>query len=389
MIISKDLAQQIVDSIMPLVSYNVNIMDIDGIIIGSGQKDRLHSFHKGAKDALSQHKVIEIFTDNLADYPGALPGLNMPIELENQVIGVVGISGPPDAVRTLAGIVKAFTQLILERELLRENFHSHTHRKEQFVSLLLSGNAKQHTNELVIIAKLLSYQLQLARIVIVADLQSIIENPFHTHNLQDLAFARKQETLLQLIENSPEITTQDLVIISEQKLIVLKHFTSDSHNLQQDWVAAFSKLIQTAADTLPIQLGIGSLASDFSELANSYHEALWALHNCSKDQAVCFISQLDILSTYLIRQITDSRSCRPFEKLQIQLESQLSQKYDIYTTIRRLLKNNLNIVQTAQDLYIHRNTLLFRLQKLKEVTGLDPCHNINHAFLCQMLCKRD
>ncbi|MBP1765729.1 MAG: transcriptional regulator, CdaR, partial [Firmicutes bacterium] len=63
----------------------------------------------------------------------------------------------------------------------------------------------------------------------------------------------------------------------------------------------------------------------------------------------------------------------------------LTKKYDMKNTVVSLLNNNLNLTSTAKSLYIHRNTLLFRLKKLTEETGLDPCRFINHAFLCKIL----
>lgn len=59
MIITSELAQQIVDKIMPLVHQNVNIMNSEGVIIGSGQKHRLNDFHKGSKDAIDSGSVTK------------------------------------------------------------------------------------------------------------------------------------------------------------------------------------------------------------------------------------------------------------------------------------------------------------------------------------------
>jgi len=41
-------------------------------------------------------------------------------------------------------------------------------------------------------------------------------------------------------------------------------------------------------------------------------------------------------------------------------------------TLQGFFDNNLSITQTAQAIYVHRNTLLYRLRRVKEITGLDP-----------------
>ena len=91
MIISEDLAQKIVNTIMDLLHRNVNIFNHDGIIIATGHPHRYHTFHKGAKDAIDTGTTIEIYADQLPRYPGALQGVNLPIVLDEQMIGAVGV----------------------------------------------------------------------------------------------------------------------------------------------------------------------------------------------------------------------------------------------------------------------------------------------------------
>ena len=54
MIIDQELAQQIVDHLMGIVQRNVNIMDCNGIILASGQPERLGQFHQGGLLAAQQ-----------------------------------------------------------------------------------------------------------------------------------------------------------------------------------------------------------------------------------------------------------------------------------------------------------------------------------------------
>ena len=47
---------------------------------------------------------------------------------------------------------------------------------------------------------------------------------------------------------------------------------------------------------------------------------------------------------------------------------------EIFTTITKFFENNLNLSEAARKLYIHRNTLIYRLDKIQKVTGLDLRH---------------
>lgn len=58
----QDIAQKIVDATMEIIdNRNVNIMDKNGFIIASGDKDRIATFHKGADDVIKSNKDVEIY----------------------------------------------------------------------------------------------------------------------------------------------------------------------------------------------------------------------------------------------------------------------------------------------------------------------------------------
>ena len=133
MLISEEMAQKIVRTVLPVVHRNVNIMNREGIIIGTGHADRLNTFHKGALDVVLSGSVIEIYPDEISCYPGALQGVNLPILLEGQIVGVVGVFGVPDEVRDTAHMVKLMTELILEQELSQREALARSRLRDQFL----------------------------------------------------------------------------------------------------------------------------------------------------------------------------------------------------------------------------------------------------------------
>jgi carbohydrate diacid regulator len=50
-------------------------------------------------------------------------------------------------------------------------------------------------------------------------------------------------------------------------------------------------------------------------------------------------------------------------------------KKSLVEIVEALYRNNYNVVYSAKDLFIHRNTLIFRLNKLKEILNIDPIAN--------------
>ena len=53
---------------------------------------------------------------------------------------------------------------------------------------------------------------------------------------------------------------------------------------------------------------------------------------------------------------------------------------DTIETINKFFENNLNVSETSRKLYVHRNTLVYRLEKIKKITGLD-LREIDHAIV--------
>lgn len=386
--ITSELAQQIVDHILPILQQNINIMDINGTIIASGQKHRIGDFHKGARDAIDNGCEIAIYTDDLDRFPGAQPGFNLPITIGGQIIGVVGISGHPTEVRQSARLVKMVTELILDREVLAEDLRSLSRQKEQFASLLLSDQAPELFPQLSRQANRLECNLMLARMVVVIDVRSILNESLSTYGSYDLVSIRAQDRIIQYIGTSPLVDRQDLTVFLDKNLIILKHFPLRTPITDfENWSTAF---VQYLADGYPghvTRLGFGSLADSPLKLHVSYEEATFALARSSPQENIRSIFEPHVLVSYLLKNPEALQSCAPFLDLKSKISGDLDHRYDIRKTLAHFLEHNQNFSHAAQSLFIHRNTLIFRLEKLRELSGLCPGQSFEHAVLCKLLLE--
>ncbi|MGL4284644.1 sugar diacid recognition domain-containing protein [Eubacterium aggregans] len=94
------IAQRIADEVMSGLGYNINVMNAEGVIIGSGSKDRLGSFHETPLEVIRCGRVLEVTADQASALQGVREGINLPIlDSRKQVIGVVGITVDPECVR--------------------------------------------------------------------------------------------------------------------------------------------------------------------------------------------------------------------------------------------------------------------------------------------------
>lgn len=382
MLIDTQLAQLIIDNITPIVKQNINIMDNSGMIIGSCQKKRIHTMHQGAKEVLANGASVEIYPDQMERYPGTMPGSNWPIILGKQIVGVVGVSGHPEQVRDTAKLVKMVTELILERELLIEEVRSHSQLLQQFLQLLLAENIKNDDPRLVRIADILRFDLQLPRVVIVVNTLPLIEEALSHYGPYDLVSSRTKESLASVIQESGLMNPEDIFISGEKELVILKYFPIELQARQfEKWGADFIRIVNQ--DGSVMRLGIGSLVTNVSELSHSYKEAAFSLNHSQNH--ISSIYQFDIMASYLMKVPEGIPFCKAFRELKEKLTHKVDVKYDMRKTIQALLENNLNVSTTAKALFIHRNSLVFRLDRLKDLTGLCPSQHFNHAILCKLL----
>ena len=122
---------------------------------------------------------------------------------------------------------------------------------------------------------------------------------------------------------------------------------------------------------LKVNISFGTIVNDLKEVSRSYKEATMALDVgkifYSGKNVVAYsrlgigrlIYQLPIpLCKMFIKEIFDGKNPDDFDE-------------ETLTTINKFFENSLNVSETSRQLYIHRNTLVYRLDKLQKATGLD------------------
>ena len=129
MFLTKENGMRIVEEIKETIGRDVNIMDRTGTILASTDPKRIGQLHTIAKEILEQQlPVLEVAAGE--EGPGAQQGVNLPIYVDGNCEGVIGITGPPDAVRDFGAIVKKMTEILLttmrqqEQSLLVEQARS-------------------------------------------------------------------------------------------------------------------------------------------------------------------------------------------------------------------------------------------------------------------------
>ena len=174
---------------------------------------------------------------------------------------------------------------------------------------------------------------------------------------------------------------QDFVLsINEMDIAVVKQIsgTATSEELE--------KMAQSIEDTLKNELriktviGIGTIADHLRELADSYKEAQTAIEVgkvFDTEKSIMHYENLGI--GRLIYQLPTTL-CEIFLSEVFKKNSIDSLDQETLFTINKFFENNLNVSETSRKLFVHRNTLVYRLEKIKKLTGLD-LRQFDHAIV--------
>ncbi len=178
--------------------------------------------------------------------------------------------------------------------------------------------------------------------------------------------------VVQMMKSMYLIGTKDFIVeVSGSHIVFIKELE------QSDSEKEMKSIAETLVDTVSaeamiyVRVGYGNIAADLEHISKAYAEALVAL-----SVGKSFYSEKRILAYTalgvgrLIHQLPITL-CREFlhEVLCGRAIEQFSE--ETMTAANYFFDNNLNISETARQLYVHRNTLVYRLEKIQQKTGLD------------------
>jgi len=150
--------------------------------------------------------------------------------------------------------------------------------------------------------------------------------------------------------------------------------------------ADLEKLALSIVDTLSGEfythcvVGIGTIVTGVKDLAKSFKEAQVALEVGKVfDTEKTIVSYDNLGIARLIYQLPTTL-CEMFLKEVFKKGSIESLDQETLFTIQRFFENNLNVSETSRKLFVHRNTLVYRLEKIKKLTGLD-LRQFDHAIV--------
>ena len=183
---------------------------------------------------------------------------------------------------------------------------------------------------------------------------------------------RNDASVYTVIQNLFPDKAKDFVIsINENDVAIVKEVKSgtDPRDLE--------KLARSISDALNTELyvhalvGIGTAAETIRDLARSFKEAQIALEVGKVFDTEKTIIGYDNLGIARLIYQLPTTLCEMFLREVFRRGSIESLDPETLFTIQKFFENNLNVSETSRKLFVHRNTLVYRLEKIKKITGLD------------------
>ncbi len=174
---------------------------------------------------------------------------------------------------------------------------------------------------------------------------------------------------------------RDFVInINETDIVVVKALSSAEAG--EEAVKAARSVETALHDELGLKcvIGVSTVANHLRELADRYKEAQVAIEVGRVFEADKFIINYENLGLGRIIYQLPTRLCEMFLNEVFKKNPIETLDEDTLETINRFFENNLNVSETSRKLYVHRNTLVYRLEKIKKLTGLD-LREFDHAIV--------
>lgn len=372
-ILSPSLAHDIVTRTMRIIPFNVNVMDASGVILASGDRDRVGELHDGALLALARKATVEVDAASARRMHGARPGINLPLVVDGQLCGAVGLSGEPDEVRQFGELVRLTAEMILEQAGLANELQRDSRYREAFVLNLIRGDQDARP-ELDAWARRLGLDFARTQLVFLLELETGpggAEQPL----------AEIQRLQLQLLSQQPALLS---ATVSPCEMVMLDSFEADPRSLEvqaRRRQQALAALVRDAC-RMPFTLTMGLPLPGLDGAAISYQSARAAARVGRRRQAGADHSSgaaghgagrqfsyydlaLPVLLSGLGAGWQADQLRRPMARLARDRNGAV-----LVRTLEAWFAHDGGASATAAALHIHRNTLDYRLRRIEELSGL-------------------
>lgn len=343
--ISTQDATEIVGELSEMIGMKMNIMDSNAIIIASSDPNRVGDFHEAAYQIISQ-KLEELVVYHNQQYKGTIPGTNLPLIIDGEIIGVVGITGPHEIARNYGKVIKRMTEILLKSRAEENRKLMHRQAFEHFCTSWICNSQMVLNDDFISQGRGFGLDItQLRRIMIVSapngeneEVYKYVRKFLKGQEEDDYAFLAPRGVVLILMPRSE----QKLEALAQEMLQFLKQ---------------------------EVYVGIDTAGKNHWDIRQQHDRAQMALSAGFRlKKQIVFYE--DLCLELILDGISTCSKMRFLKK--IFGSSTREEILRDMNTVKVLYEEGGSIRQAAKRLIIHPNTLQYQLKRIEEKTGYDP-----------------
>ncbi len=343
---SNRLFQGVIHQMKDTVDRTIGVIDENGIIIACSELAKIGEARLGVRDEIIYSVSPEVYRKNGFTYRPIGHGIKAEyivfVEGEDQLSEIIS--------KTLS---ISFTNM--------KNLYDEKYDKGSFIKNIILDNILP--SDVYIKSKELHFNTDESRVVFL------------------IKFYGKTDMMpFEMLQNMfPDKSHDYIISVGDRDVVLVKDVKNGTDCRENEKTA--TKIADTLSSEFfaKVSIGISTVVSNIKDLANAYKEAQVAL-----DVGKVFETEKNIISYEnlgigrLIYQLPTTL-CEMFLSEVFKNGSLDSLDQETLMTIQAFFENNLNVSETSRKLFVHRNTLVYRLEKIRKLTGLD-LREFEHAI---------
>lgn len=377
-------AQSIVEQFSSILNIPISITDKNGLVIGSTDNNRLGSHHIVTTEVTRSGKMMFFTKEQTANLVNVLPGIATPLRFQQETVGVLGLIGDPAIVERYVQFVQSHIEMLLMENFRSRSISSQMETMRDFFKCLSRYQEQADFSSMRSHCDTHGFTLGIPRRCILLDL--LPSNDQALSIQQTIKFRSEEQELYLCLKNLFITNEHDFVVpLSTDKWLILLSDHTDERT-------TVLKRLEFASDKLRNLLETGDIDSklvfSYSDPSPSIEGILESYEQCRKaleianrhhfQQSIVSIDDWELLSHVVEEIALPSQS--PLDNYIKKLLNHVNGPV-LLDSFLVYCDEQMNMSQAAKKLYIHRNTLLYRLKQIQEILSID----LNSFKQCTLL----
>jgi carbohydrate diacid regulator len=374
--LTEELASRIVERLRSILQIELALADQTGVVQASTETVQVGLRHALSEQIKENNEPVFIGRAEMGELGLSTPTVLLPLWHEGKVLGVFVLAGSRrEFPQARLKLVQGLSEVVMFQHELASSLESKEEAQARFIWKLLTDESVKELEEVYPEADVLRINLRKRYAICYIQIHQLKEIYLEQTRgrRRTASFQRFVTTIKDQVASSlGERSTQ--VIFSDPSTFIVLYDIEDQR-IPRRPTLFYKKFVRKIYDTLKesvpghVTIGIGGYYQGLEGLRKSYREAKLACEVGAKIRG-----RDSIYHIYDVGMFVAMTNISSDDKLALaeQILEPLLENTELLRTIKTFLDLGMNLTEAAAALHIHRNTLIYRLDKIEEMIALDP-----------------